>query len=184
MKQIQLEIKSLPQQRQHLETQLAVNAAALGAMKSKAQHLEMDRKRLELDAGTRRESINRLRRSNTRRARMRNSARLGRDRALRKGDSDDRGPGTRLMDQAEKLKVELAAEERNRPEHATRSPSKWPISKRSRKRSKAPDGNNGRTNVARRSHRGRFARRFERLFATKATPQSWDWNTKFAPAAT
>ena len=43
-----------------LEAQLAASVAALGALKSKGQHLEMDRKKLELDAGTRRESINRL----------------------------------------------------------------------------------------------------------------------------
>jgi len=50
----------MPQQRQSLEAQLAASAAALNALKSKGQHLEMDRKTLELDAGTRRESINRL----------------------------------------------------------------------------------------------------------------------------
>jgi glucose-6-phosphate dehydrogenase assembly protein OpcA len=60
IKQIQTEIRTIPQQRQSLEAQLAANAAALTAVKSRGQHLEMDRKKLELDAGTRRESINRL----------------------------------------------------------------------------------------------------------------------------
>ncbi|MEY2560547.1 MAG: uncharacterized protein QOG51_962, partial [Verrucomicrobiota bacterium] len=60
IRQIQNEIKILPQQRQNLEAQLANSVAALTAVKSKGQHLEMDRKKLELDAGTRRESINRL----------------------------------------------------------------------------------------------------------------------------
>ena len=60
IKQIQTEIKNLPLQRQSLDAQLAASAAALAALKHKAQHLEMDRKTLELDAGTRRESINRL----------------------------------------------------------------------------------------------------------------------------
>ena len=60
IRQIEMEIKTMPQQRQSLEAQLAASAAALTALKSKGQHLEMDRKKLELDAGTRRESINRL----------------------------------------------------------------------------------------------------------------------------
>src|SRR5256885_1292161 len=36
----------MPQQRQNLEAQQAANAAALSALKSKAQHVEMDRKKL------------------------------------------------------------------------------------------------------------------------------------------
>ena len=60
IRQIQTEIKTMPQQRQHLDAQLAASAAAVTALKQKVQHLEMDRKKLELDAGTRRESINRL----------------------------------------------------------------------------------------------------------------------------
>ena len=44
IKQIQTEIRNLPLQRQNLEAQLAASAAALGALKHKAQHLEMDRR--------------------------------------------------------------------------------------------------------------------------------------------
>jgi len=53
IKQVQVEIKSLPLQSRGLESQLAAGAAALAALKQKAQQVEVDRKRLELDAGTR-----------------------------------------------------------------------------------------------------------------------------------
>jgi predicted nucleic acid-binding Zn-ribbon protein len=113
IKQIQTEIKLMPQQRQNLEAQLAASAAALGALKSKAQHLEMDRKTLELDAGTRRESINRLKtqqyetRKNDEFRAMGNEIERYEKEIQRIEDQE-----LELMDQAEKLKVEVAAEEK------------------------------------------------------------------------
>jgi len=113
IRQIQAEIKTMPQQRQSLDAQLAASAASVAALKSKAQHLEMDRKKLELDAGTRQESINRLktqqyetRKNDEFRAmgneieRYENEIRLIEDQELE------------LMDQADKAKVEFAAEEK------------------------------------------------------------------------
>lgn len=60
IKQIQTEVRTVPQQRQSLEAQAASAVASLEAMKLKARQLEVDRKKLELDAGTRRESVLRL----------------------------------------------------------------------------------------------------------------------------
>jgi predicted nucleic acid-binding Zn-ribbon protein len=60
IKQIQTEIKTLPLQRNHLESQLAASAAGVEALKQKGRQLEIDRKRLELDVGTRTETISRL----------------------------------------------------------------------------------------------------------------------------
>ena len=60
IKQIQTEIKTLPLQRNHLESQLAASAAGVEALKQKGRQLEIDRKRLELDVGTRAETISRL----------------------------------------------------------------------------------------------------------------------------
>ena len=60
IRQIQTEIKTLPLQRSHLESQLAASAAGVEALKQKGWHLEIDRKRLELDVGTRTETISRL----------------------------------------------------------------------------------------------------------------------------
>ena len=44
----------------HLEAQLAASAASVDTLKQKGRHLEMDRKKLELDVGTRAETISRL----------------------------------------------------------------------------------------------------------------------------
>jgi len=113
IKQIQTEIRSLPLQRQSLEAQLAASAAALGALKHKAQHLEMDRKTLELDAGTRRESINRLKtqqyetRKNDEFRAMANEIERYEKEIQSIEDQE-----LELMDQVEKTKVEATAEEK------------------------------------------------------------------------
>jgi predicted nucleic acid-binding Zn-ribbon protein len=113
IKQIQTEIKTMPQQRQNLEAQLAASAAALTALKSRGQHLEMDRKKLELDAGTRRESINRLktqqyetRKNDEFRAMGNEIERYEKEIQLIEDQELE------LMDQAEKLKGELAIEDK------------------------------------------------------------------------
>ena len=113
IKQIQTEIKNLPLQRQSLEAQLAASAAALSALKHKAQHLEMDRKTLELDAGTRRESINRLKtqqyetRKNDEFRAMANEIERYEKEVQSIEDKE-----LELMDQAEKVKAEVGAEEK------------------------------------------------------------------------
>jgi uncharacterized protein len=60
IKQIQTEIKTLPLQRNQLESQLAAIAADLETRRQKGRQLEMDRKKFELDVGTRAETISRL----------------------------------------------------------------------------------------------------------------------------
>ncbi|MGI8820691.1 MAG: zinc ribbon domain-containing protein [Chthoniobacterales bacterium] len=60
IKQIESEVKTLPLQKAQLEAQLASATAGLEAIKLRARQLEVERKKLELDAGTRTESINRL----------------------------------------------------------------------------------------------------------------------------
>jgi len=60
IRQIQSEIKTLPLERSHLESQLAKSAAGVDALKQKTRQLEVGRKNLELDVGTRNESIARL----------------------------------------------------------------------------------------------------------------------------
>lgn len=103
----------MPLQRQNLEAQLAASAAALGAVKHKAQHLEMDRKTLELDAGTRRESINRLKtqqyetRKNDEFRAMANEIERYEKEIQSIEDQE-----LELMDQVEKLKTEASAEEK------------------------------------------------------------------------
>ena len=60
IRHIQAEIRTLPLERAHLESQLAATAAGVDALKVKARQVEVERKRLELDVGTRNESIARL----------------------------------------------------------------------------------------------------------------------------
>jgi predicted nucleic acid-binding Zn-ribbon protein len=60
IRQIQAEIKTLPLERAHLESQLAATAASVESLKQKGRQVEVERKKLELDVGTRTESISRL----------------------------------------------------------------------------------------------------------------------------
>ena len=60
IRQIETEIKTLPLQRNDLESRLAVSAAGVEALKQKGRQLEIERKKLELDVGTRTETISRL----------------------------------------------------------------------------------------------------------------------------
>ncbi len=60
IKQIQTEVDTLPLQRKNLEAQLAGSIAGVEALKQKVRQVEMDRKKLELDVGTRTETISRL----------------------------------------------------------------------------------------------------------------------------
>jgi predicted nucleic acid-binding Zn-ribbon protein len=113
IRQIQAEIKTMPQQRQSLDAQLAVSAAAVATLKSKAQHLEMDRKKLELDAGTRRESINRLKTQQYETRKNDEFRAMGNE--IERYENEIRSiedQELELMDQADKAKVELAAEEK------------------------------------------------------------------------
>ena len=61
IRHIQTEIKTLPLERAFLESQLAATAADVESLKQKGRQVEVERKRLELDVGTRNESISRLR---------------------------------------------------------------------------------------------------------------------------
>jgi uncharacterized protein len=113
IKQIQTEIKTMPLQRQNLEAQLAASAAALTAIKSKGQHVEMDRKKLELDAGTRRESINRLKTQQYETRKNEEFRAMGNEiERYEKEIQQIEDQELELMDQAEKVKAELAIEDK------------------------------------------------------------------------
>ena len=103
----------MPLQRQNLEAQLAASAAALTALKSKGQHLEMDRKKLELDAGTRRESINRLKTQQYETRKNDEFRAMGNEiERYEKEIQAIEDQELELMDQSEKLKAELAIEDK------------------------------------------------------------------------
>ena len=113
IRQIENEIKNLPLQRKHLELQLAESAASRDAIKHKAQQVEIERKKLELDVGTRTESINRLKtqqyqtRKNDEFQAMGHEIQRYEDEIRKLEDQE-----LELMEQGDKLKVEVSAEEK------------------------------------------------------------------------
>ncbi|HME88985.1 MAG TPA: C4-type zinc ribbon domain-containing protein [Chthoniobacterales bacterium] len=113
IRQIENEIKTLPLQRKHLESQLAESAASLEAIKQKARQVEIERKKLELDVGTRNESINRLKtqqyqtRKNDEFQAMGHEIQRYEDEIRKLEDQE-----LELMEQGDKLKIEVTAEEK------------------------------------------------------------------------
>ncbi len=112
IKKIRTEVKSLPAQRAQLESQLAACAAGLEAAKMRAREVEVHRKKLELDAGTRTESINRLktqqyetRKNDEFRAMGNEIARY--EKEIREIEDQE----LELMDQVDKLKAEISVQE-------------------------------------------------------------------------
>jgi predicted nucleic acid-binding Zn-ribbon protein len=113
IRQIQAEIRTMPQQRQSLEAQQAASAAAVAALKHKVQHLEMDRKKLELDAGTRQESINRLKTQQYETRKNDEFRAMGNEiERYEKEIGSIEDQELELMDQTDKARVELAEEEK------------------------------------------------------------------------
>ena len=112
IKQIRNEVKTVPQQRAQLEAHLAASAAGLEAAKLKSRQLEVDRKKLELDVGTRTESINRLKtqqyetRKNEEFRAMANEIERYEKEILGIEDQE-----LELMEQGDKLKAEVAVED-------------------------------------------------------------------------
>jgi uncharacterized protein len=113
IRQIENEIKNLPLQRKHLESQLAESVASLDAIKQRARQVEVDRKKLELDVGTRNESIARLKtqqyqtRKNDEFQAMGHEIQRYEDEIRKLEDQE-----LELMEQGDKMKIEVAAEEK------------------------------------------------------------------------
>jgi predicted nucleic acid-binding Zn-ribbon protein len=113
IRQIQNQLKTVPLQRKNLESQLAASATAVEALKQKARQVEMDRKKLELDVGTRTETISRLKtqqyqtRKNDEFQALGHEIQRYEDEIRKLEDSElDR------MEEADKLKAEMEAAEK------------------------------------------------------------------------
>ena len=112
IRQIQTEIETIPLRRKSLEAQLAESAGAVDALRQKARQVEVDRKKLELDVGTRTESISRLKTQQYQTRKNDEFQALGHEieryeNEIRKIEDDE----LELMVQADKVKVDLAEEE-------------------------------------------------------------------------
>jgi uncharacterized protein len=113
IRQFQNEIKTLPLQRKNLESQLAASVAGVDTLKHKSRQLEVDRKKLELDVGTRTQTILRLRTQQYETRKNDEFQAIGHEieryeNEIRKIEDDE----LELMDQADKTKVQLEAEEK------------------------------------------------------------------------
>ena len=103
----------MPQQRAQLEAHLAASAAGLEAAKLKARQLEVERKKLELDVGTRTESINRLKTQQYETRKNEEFRAMGNE--IERYEKEIRtieDQELELMDQGDKLKAEVAIEDK------------------------------------------------------------------------
>jgi predicted nucleic acid-binding Zn-ribbon protein len=113
IKQIQTEIETVPLQRKSLEAQLASNEAGVEALIQYARHVEIDRKKLELDAGTRAETIARLKTQQYQTRKNDEFQAIGHEieryeNEIRKIEDEE----LELMVAADQIKAELGAEEK------------------------------------------------------------------------
>ena len=111
IKKIRAEVKSIPLQRAQLEGQLAAGAANLEAVRARAREVEVHRKKLELDAGTRLESVNRLKMQQYETRKNDEFRAMGNEiERYEKEIREIEDQELELMDQVDKLKLEVAAE--------------------------------------------------------------------------
>src|SRR5207248_4425640 len=113
IKQIQTEIQTLPLQRKNLEEQLAGSVAGVEALKQKARQVEMGRKKLELDVGTRTETISRLKTQQYQTRKNDEFQAIGHEieryeNEIRKIEDDE----LELMVEGDKVKADLGVEEK------------------------------------------------------------------------
>ena len=114
IRHIQAEIKTVPLERDHLESQLAASAARVEALKQKARLVEIQRKNLELDVGTRSESVARLKTQQYQTRKNDEFQAIGHEierygNEIRKLEDEE----LELMIEADKLKSEIEVAEKN-----------------------------------------------------------------------
>jgi predicted nucleic acid-binding Zn-ribbon protein len=113
IRQIRTEIETVPLQRNSLDAQFAASRASVEALKQRARQMEMDRKKLELDVGTRTETISRLKTQQYQTRKNDEFQALGHEieryeNEIRKIEDDE----LELMVQADKIKADLTEAEK------------------------------------------------------------------------
>ncbi len=113
IRQIRTEIETVPLRRKSLEAQLAASKASVETLKHKARQVEVDRKRLELDVGTRTETISRLKTQQYQTRKNEEFRAIGHEieryeNEIRKIEDDE----LELMVLADKVKADLAEEQK------------------------------------------------------------------------
>lgn len=113
IRQVEAELKSVPLERKSLDAQVASASANLEAIKDRARHVEMEKKKIELDVGTRNESIARLRTQQYETRKNDEFSAMGRE--IERYQQEISGLEDReleLMEQADQIKLQVAAEEK------------------------------------------------------------------------
>jgi uncharacterized protein len=113
IRQIQTEIETVPLRRKSLEAQLAASASAVDVLKHTTRQIEVDRKKLELDVGTRTDSIARFKTQQYQTRKNDEFQALGHEierfeNEIRKIEDEE----LELMVQADKAKIDLTEEEK------------------------------------------------------------------------
>ena len=113
IRQVEAELRSLPLERKSLDSQVAAASAKLEATKDRARHVEVEKKKLELDVGTRNESISRLKTQQYETRKNDEFSAIGREIERYQNEiSSLEDQELELMVQADVLKAQIAAEER------------------------------------------------------------------------
>ena len=113
IRQVEAELRSLPLERKSLDSQVAAASASLEATKDRVRHVEVEKKKLELDVGTRNESITRLKTQQYETRKNDEFSAMGREIERYQneiGALEDQE--LELMVQVDVLKAQIAAEER------------------------------------------------------------------------
>ena len=113
IRQVEAELRSAPLERKSLDAQVAAASANLEAVKDLARHVEIEKKRLELDVGTRNESIARLKTQQYETRKNDEFSAMGREiERYQKEISALEDQELELMEQADQLKAQIATEQK------------------------------------------------------------------------
>jgi len=113
IRQIGTEIETVPLRRKSLDAQLAASKSSVETLKQRSRQVEVDRKKLELDVGTRTETISRLKTQQYQTRKNDEFQAIGHEieryeNEIRKIEDDE----LELMVLADKVKTELTEEEK------------------------------------------------------------------------
>jgi predicted nucleic acid-binding Zn-ribbon protein len=169
IKQVQNELSTLPRQRAQLESQLAAATAGLETLKQRGRQIEVDRKSLELDVGTRTASINRFKTQQYETRKNEEFRAIGNEiERYTKEIAQIEDKELELMEQADKVKAEIVVEDK-KVQGARESVAKQMSDLEAKGRAletRLQELNNERTQIAERLDED-VLNKFERLFKSK-----------------
>ncbi len=113
IRQVEQELKSVPLERKALDEKVAAASANLESIRDRARHVEVEKKKLELEVGARNESIARLRTQQYETRKNDEFAAMGREiERFQQEISKLEDQELQLMEQADQLKAQVAREEK------------------------------------------------------------------------